>query len=177
MRGLLSPRPCGYNSCFCSECVARPFVTIRFRREPKNRVHPLSPTEQRRVLRFFHFYARRKGLLNIWRHRPGRNGVGGLGERFRPLLVRNRAALHGERPRLSFDRAASASCGRREQVTSRRYRRPVAQGPGPSVRVLWAYRTGWRGADAGYTTSIASRGNRDPRGESALYAPRTSAGR
>jgi inorganic pyrophosphatase len=31
-----------------------------------------------RVLRFFHFYARCKGLLNLLRRRPGRNGCDGL---------------------------------------------------------------------------------------------------
>ena len=31
----------------------------------------------RNVLRFFHFYARCKGLLNLWRGRPGRNGCDG----------------------------------------------------------------------------------------------------
>ena len=30
------------------------------------------------VLRFFHFYARCKGLLNLWRRRPGRNACDGL---------------------------------------------------------------------------------------------------
>jgi inorganic pyrophosphatase len=29
------------------------------------------------VLRFFHFYARCKGLLNLWRRRPGRNACEG----------------------------------------------------------------------------------------------------
>jgi inorganic pyrophosphatase len=29
------------------------------------------------VLRFFHFYARCKGLLNLWRGRPGRNACDG----------------------------------------------------------------------------------------------------
>jgi inorganic pyrophosphatase len=29
------------------------------------------------VLRFFHFYARCKGLLNVWRRRPGRNSCDG----------------------------------------------------------------------------------------------------
>jgi inorganic pyrophosphatase len=31
----------------------------------------------RAVLRFFHFYARCKGLLNLWRRRPGRNACDG----------------------------------------------------------------------------------------------------
>jgi inorganic pyrophosphatase len=39
--------------------------------------HPLSPTEQQQVLRFFRFYARCKGLLNAWRRRPGRNACEG----------------------------------------------------------------------------------------------------
>jgi inorganic pyrophosphatase len=30
------------------------------------------------VLRFFRFYGRCKGLLNLWRRRPGRNGCDGL---------------------------------------------------------------------------------------------------
>src|SRR5687768_16893159 len=38
---------------------------------------PISLREQRRVLRFFHFYARCKGLLNWWLSRPGRNGCDG----------------------------------------------------------------------------------------------------
>ena len=38
---------------------------------------PLSPNQRRRVLRFFHFYAMCKGLLNIYRHRPGRNACDG----------------------------------------------------------------------------------------------------
>jgi inorganic pyrophosphatase len=41
-------------------------------------VHQPSPTEIDRVLRFFHFYARCKGLLNLWRRRPGRNACDGL---------------------------------------------------------------------------------------------------
>ena len=39
--------------------------------------HPVSPTERRKVLRFFHFYAKCKGLLNSWRRRPGRNACEG----------------------------------------------------------------------------------------------------
>lgn len=30
-----------------------------------------------KVLRFFRFYARCKGLLNVWRRRPGRNACEG----------------------------------------------------------------------------------------------------
>ena len=36
-----------------------------------------SRAEIQNVLRFFHFYARCKGLLNLWRHRPGRNACDG----------------------------------------------------------------------------------------------------
>src|SRR5574337_385191 len=39
--------------------------------------HPVSALEQQWVLRFFHFYARCKALLNWWRRRPGRNGCDG----------------------------------------------------------------------------------------------------
>jgi inorganic pyrophosphatase len=39
--------------------------------------HPLDPSERRRVLRFFHFYAKCKAMLNIWRRRPGRNACEG----------------------------------------------------------------------------------------------------
>ena len=38
---------------------------------------PLEPAERCRVLRFFHFYAKCKGLLNLWRRRPGRNACDG----------------------------------------------------------------------------------------------------
>ena len=34
-------------------------------------------SERRRILRFFHFYAKCKGLLNVWRRRPGRNACEG----------------------------------------------------------------------------------------------------
>lgn len=40
--------------------------------------HPPSAAEIRRVLRFFRFYARCKGLLNLLRRRPGRNACDGL---------------------------------------------------------------------------------------------------
>ena len=36
-----------------------------------------SLSQRRDVLRFFHFYAKCKGLLNIWRRRPGRNACEG----------------------------------------------------------------------------------------------------
>ena len=39
--------------------------------------HRPSAPEIRAVLRFFHFYAKCKGLLNLWRRRPGRNACDG----------------------------------------------------------------------------------------------------
>lgn len=40
-------------------------------------LNPPSLPERQNVLRFFHFYAQCKGLLNIWRRRPGRNACEG----------------------------------------------------------------------------------------------------
>jgi inorganic pyrophosphatase len=39
--------------------------------------HPVGLSERTTVLRFFRFYAKCKGLLNIWRRRPGRNACEG----------------------------------------------------------------------------------------------------
>jgi inorganic pyrophosphatase len=39
--------------------------------------HRPSQADIQDVLRFFHFYARCKGLLNLWRRRPGRNACDG----------------------------------------------------------------------------------------------------
>ncbi len=39
--------------------------------------HRPSPAECDDVLRFFRFYAKCKGLLNLWRRRPGRNACDG----------------------------------------------------------------------------------------------------
>jgi inorganic pyrophosphatase len=39
--------------------------------------HAPSAAQRHAVLRFFHFYARCKGLLNGWRGRPGRNACDG----------------------------------------------------------------------------------------------------
>ena len=38
---------------------------------------PLKASERLTVLRFFHFYAKCKGLLNLWRGRSGRNACEG----------------------------------------------------------------------------------------------------
>ena len=39
--------------------------------------HRLDASERRKILRFFRFYAKCKGLLNLWRRRPGRNACDG----------------------------------------------------------------------------------------------------
>ncbi|MEJ7667675.1 MAG: inorganic diphosphatase [Casimicrobiaceae bacterium] len=39
--------------------------------------HAPDASERLQVLRFFHFYAKCKGLLNVWRRRPGRNACEG----------------------------------------------------------------------------------------------------
>ncbi len=39
--------------------------------------HEPTVSQRRNVLRFFHFYAKCKGLLNAWRSRPGRNACEG----------------------------------------------------------------------------------------------------
>jgi inorganic pyrophosphatase len=38
---------------------------------------PVTATQRRDLLRFFHFYAQCKGLLNLWRRHPGRNACEG----------------------------------------------------------------------------------------------------
>jgi len=47
--------------------------------------NPLTDAERRKVLRFFAFYARCKGLLNILRGRPGRNACDGWLEATRAM--------------------------------------------------------------------------------------------
>src|SRR5258706_4865311 len=57
---------------------------------------PLNSSQRQNVLRFFHFYAKCKGLLNAWRCRPGRNACEGWCEanealaraRYRPATWR-----------------------------------------------------------------------------------------
>jgi inorganic pyrophosphatase len=53
--------------------------------------HDPSSSERHNVLRFFHLYAKCKGLLNVWRRRPGRNACEGWCEAAQ--------ALHRARPR------------------------------------------------------------------------------
>ena len=59
--------------------------------------HPVDPSTRRKVLRFFRFYAKCKGLLNFLRRRPGRNACEGWCEA-REALARARPrddAWHG----------------------------------------------------------------------------------
>ena len=56
--------------------------------------HEPNATEIRAVLRFFRFYAKCKGLLNLWRRRPGRNGCDGWCEASF-ALARARPSTHG----------------------------------------------------------------------------------
>lgn len=63
---------------------------------------PLNASQRQNVLRFFHFYAKCKGLLNVWRRRPGRNACEGWCEA-NEALARARfrdAAWHG--PSVTF---------------------------------------------------------------------------
>lgn len=55
--------------------------------------HPLTGLERQSVLQFFTFYAKCKGLLNIWRRRPGRNACEGWCEAAQALA---RARPRGE---------------------------------------------------------------------------------
>jgi inorganic pyrophosphatase len=60
---------------------------------------PPSAAEIRAVLRFFAFYARCKGLLNLWRRRPGRNGCDGW--HTAAFALARARPLQGERPQPS----------------------------------------------------------------------------
>jgi inorganic pyrophosphatase len=65
-------------------------------------VRPLDAGERRQVLRFFHFYAKCKALLNRWRRRPGRNACDGwceAGEALGRARLRD-GAWHG--PAIEF---------------------------------------------------------------------------
>jgi inorganic pyrophosphatase len=57
---------------------------------------PRNSSERHRVLRYFHCYAMCKGLLNVWRRRPGRNACEGWCEA-RQALGRSPAGLFSER--------------------------------------------------------------------------------
>ena len=64
--------------------------------------HRPSARELRAVLRFFRFYARCKGLLNLLRRRPGRNGCDGWCEASYALARARPLAAAIARPSVSF---------------------------------------------------------------------------
>ena len=63
---------------------------------------PLDPSERRDVLRFFHFYAKCKGLLNVWRRRPGRNACEGWCEAAQALARAQPRDDSWQGPRVKF---------------------------------------------------------------------------
>jgi inorganic pyrophosphatase len=64
--------------------------------------HPVTQSERRNVLRFFHFYATCKGLLNVWRRRPGRNACEGWCEAAEALARAQPRSDAWEGPRVNF---------------------------------------------------------------------------
>ncbi len=63
---------------------------------------PVSSAERRKVLRFFHFYAKCKGLLNAWRRRPGRNACEGWCEAAQALARARPRDDAWQGPRVEF---------------------------------------------------------------------------
>lgn len=63
---------------------------------------PLEPAQRRQVLRFFHFYARCKALLNLWRRRPGRNACDGWCGAPQALARARRRDAFWAGPRIEF---------------------------------------------------------------------------
>lgn len=64
--------------------------------------HALNRSERRKVLRFFHFYAKCKGLLNAWRRRPGRNACEGWCEAVQALARAQPRDDSWQGPRVKF---------------------------------------------------------------------------
>ncbi|SCY66805.1 inorganic pyrophosphatase [Nitrosospira sp. Nl5] len=64
--------------------------------------HSPSPLERQKVLQFFHFYAKCKGMLNIWRCRPGRNACEGWCEAIQALARARRRDASWQGPPLGF---------------------------------------------------------------------------
>jgi inorganic pyrophosphatase len=63
---------------------------------------PVTRSERHSVLRFFHFYAKCKGLLNAWRRRPGRNACEGWCEAVQALARAQPRGDGWEGPRVKF---------------------------------------------------------------------------
>jgi inorganic pyrophosphatase len=64
--------------------------------------HPISQSERLKVLRFFRFYAKCKGLLNVWRRRPGRNACEGWCEATQALARASPRSDTWDGPRVEF---------------------------------------------------------------------------
>jgi inorganic pyrophosphatase len=64
--------------------------------------YPVNLAERRNILRFFHFYAKCKGLLNAWRRRPGRNACEGWCEAAQALARAQRRDDSWRGPRIGF---------------------------------------------------------------------------
>lgn len=64
--------------------------------------HPLNASERQKVLRFFHFYAKCKGLLNAWRRRSGRNACEGWCEAAQALARAQPRDDSWQGPRVKF---------------------------------------------------------------------------
>ena len=63
---------------------------------------PPAPAERRRVVAFFHLYARCKRLLNLWRGRPGLTRCEGWGEACAAIARAQRRDAHWPGPRVEF---------------------------------------------------------------------------
>jgi len=63
---------------------------------------PLTPAQYRAVLRFFHFYARCKGLLNWLRHHPGRNACDGWCDAEQAISRATPLHVDWQGPRIGF---------------------------------------------------------------------------
>lgn len=75
------------------EALARGAITMTDRGMTDHKVvcsaEPVTPAQREALLRFFRFYAKCKGLLNLWRGRPGRNACDGWVE-VREAIVKAR---------------------------------------------------------------------------------------
>ena len=63
---------------------------------------PISDTERAQVLRFFHFYAKCKGVLNLWRRQPGLNQCQGWCEASQALARARPRDDHWASPSVKF---------------------------------------------------------------------------
>ncbi len=64
--------------------------------------HSPNPVQRQKILQFFHFYAKCKGLLNICRGRPGRNACEGWCEAIQALARARPRGNSWRKPPLGF---------------------------------------------------------------------------